>query len=851
MAWIASNMFHWANAIFVLLILICSQAAVAQTDFEAVRQQAAKSKSSQKVISVLDAYAEDPTTSVEDRIRSLDYLARFCAHRGNSRLADKYVSEAKPLAESHENRIFIRNLLQVESGVANQRSDFKRGIAAATRCIEVSESIEPNSDYLAKPLNERAINHTCLSQFDEALIDYRRALEIAQATGDERLQLRIIGNIASTYDELKLHQMSIEQYKIALELAERHQERSVIGRITVNLASAYLQLNQYELARANFLEALTIAEAMDNDELIAMVATGLGDLDVIKGRLDEAGQYFEKASAAFKRRSDFVGLLQIQTRLFRLKSLEDKHQESLAEQIKTLQAMLESAELGQQYEISIDVIDQLMEKHKERAEWPTVLELTEKKIDYAEQVWTDSNLAAVLEIETARTELWQKQKDNTRLWITTVVATLLVIVLLCVWRAKHQATTRLELENREIRKNQQDRTILEKQMAERRKLESLSTMSAGLIHDFNNYLMAIVSSAEIGQLFPDSERKNELFETILNTGISASELTRSLSEYLGRGQLSNAFCEIGEATQSQMSVWKEIAGPNVEVTFTPSEQMMWVNIDNAQLNQIVSNIIKNSREAIQGQGRIDIWTETLDAQHFPPRYSKDLGLVSVQDEQYCHLKFRDDGAGMTPEQVAHAIDPYFSTKGIGRGLGLASACGIIESHDGKFVIESEIGVGTETSIVLPLIDIKAERRGEKAADDFHVEPFIDLASTNVLLVEDENAVGQGVRHYLQSHGIHVELVKDVSTALQALETQPFDCVVTDYMLPDQTGHDLAQVVRQQYGDLPIILISAYTAADIFKFELFDLYLAKPFPLHHLLTALRKLIRGSAAPSAVT
>lgn len=211
------------------------------------------------------------------------------------------------------------------------------------------------------------------------------------------------------------------------------------------------------------------------------------------------------------------------------------------------------------------------------------------------------------------------------------------------------------------------------------------------------------------------------------------------------------------------------------------------------------------------------------------------------ETKYCQVSIRDDGIGMTAQGVIRALDPYFSTKGIGRGLGLASANGIIERHDGKLIIQSQPDVGTEISIILPIADQLFEEKTSDADRPISSKRTVDLAELRILLVEDEQSVGEGVQHYLQTHGLYVALANDVKSALEIFASESFDCVVTDYMLPGLTGNDLALSIKRTDADLPIILISAYAADNISETDLFDSFLAKPFLLHQLLNSIHNAV----------
>ena len=840
------------NSSFVtacLLFCILCQTVVAQSDFDAVRKQAMKSGSRQKAIDILVEFADAESTSARDEIRCLDFLARFCARYGNTQKADQFVKRAKRLAETADQRL-LRNVLQIESVIANQLGDYERGIKAASRCIEISEDLDPDSAYIAKPLNERAINYACKNQFELAVADYQRALEIAVRTNDDKLRMHLLGNIASAFDELKLHEKSIEQNRSALELAKKFANHRCIARISANLANSYLAIEKYSEAKSHFQSAMEFAKKFGDHTVIGMVHTGHGDLEAIENRFDDARSHYEDALRSFKKIGDPVGVLQVQTRLHKLDTLQDKHDADVSKQCEELRAMLQTAEQNQRFHIAIDVIDQIVEKCQQQEDWEAMAELLARKIELKEKIWSESNQAAIRQLDNSRTELAQKQNYISILGAALTGLAALSLVLLILWRGKHLATKQLRERNVQLREGQQERTILERRLAKQEKVESLATMSAGLLHDFNNYLMAMISAAETGQLVNDVSKKNQLFESVLRSGMSASELTKSLSDYLGQGRQSNSVCHVGETILQGLPVWRDIVGDDIKIHYQSNDMIALVSMDRAQLDQIISNVIKNSSEAISQRGTIQIRLEKFDASDL-----KNVpGLPAMQDSvdgdtEYCQIIVSDDGVGMSAERVVRALDPYFSTKGIGRGLGLASANGIVERHDGRLIAQSEPNVGTEISIVLPMLERIGNGHSTITESFGTTEQTTESCDLRILLVEDEQSVGEGVKHYLQTHGIYVALANDANAALEMFRHESFDCVITDYMLPGLNGGDLAQTIKQTDQDLPIILISAYAADSLSNTGFFDSFLAKPFPLHQLLNSIHQVVGTRNRPKS--
>ncbi len=836
---------------FAITSLAVAAPVLGQTSISAVKKKVSASNDPGKAISIVLEFIEQEAEAVP-KIQGLDLLARLYARIGESGKADATIQQAQGLLDSIEEPDLQRRLSQIESVVACAQAEFQRGVESATRSIDITRQLDPQDPYLFIPLNERGINYVNLSKYDLAIRDFDEAFGIARRTNNSAKLMRVTGNLATVYEELKDFDRAIELNLSALESAECLEHRQGIATISVNLANDYLSINQPDKAREHFKTAISIAGKNHFRDVLAIAYTGLGDIEADANHLELAQAHFRKARDAYKESKDIVGNILIQSRLIALEAQRQqgsrtpgtgeqaKHAESdQTSQARELLALLEEAKAVGNQMLVLSLMDQLITEYQNLSNWQQAAKLLLERRDLALQQWNRENQLAIQKFEQSSIQLQRQQQNNFYLALATVMLSLVALTLLILWRTKTVASRQLQNANAKICQNQQQQIMLERRLGEREKIDSLSMMSAGVMHDFNNFLSAIVSSAELGKLTVDPAHKNQLFDSVVRTGMSAAELTKSLSDYLGQGSPSKSICNLGKAIQDDLAIWQQIAGQHIEVKTEVGPCDCWVSIEPGELKQVISNIVKNSRESIVNDGQIVIALECFHVgigSETATRAATDV----ESDQLICELTIRDNGSGMSEKELLRSVDPFFSTKGVGRGMGLASVKGIVERNGGAFFIDSTHGEGTTISIRFPSVDIEST----DSASQEEQESQISIASTvsRILFVEDDTSVREGVTQYLESVGFKVWPFEDAESALAAVQEGQleFDCLVTDFLLPGANGRELAKRIRSDYPNLPTILVSGFAEKEVFESGLFDEFVAKPFKLHKLILSIQKV-----------
>ncbi|MBN2797707.1 MAG: PAS domain-containing protein, partial [Deltaproteobacteria bacterium] len=250
-------------------------------------------------------------------------------------------------------------------------------------------------------------------------------------------------------------------------------------------------------------------------------------------------------------------------------------------------------------------------------------------------------------------------------------------------------------------RQQDERLALERRVHQAQKSESLTVLAGGVAHDFNNLLVGMLGNADIlAESLAPGEEPRVLAEEIRHAATRAAELTRQLLAYVGQGKLQSQLIDLAAVTREMVDLARSsiTRAARLELDLQP----VWVEGDITQLRQVVLNLVTNAAEALpKGGGTVWVRTYTVDAHHpilaldpIQPRLEPWTGPVAV-------LEVRDQGEGMQPQVMASILDPFYTTKATGRGLGLAAVAGIVQSHTGAMLLTSEVGVGTAFSVLLP------------------------------------------------------------------------------------------------------------------------------------------------------
>lgn len=412
----------------------------------------------------------------------------------------------------------------------------------------------------------------------------------------------------------------------------------------------------------------------------------------------------------------------------------------------------------------------------------------------------------------------------------------------CVWSFR-DVTHRIRAE--------EERQQLQAQLLHGQKLESLGVMAGGIAHDFNNLLTAIRARAELiryGSQLP--EESEEDINGILRTSDQAAALCRQMLTYAGRGvievrtiELSSSIGEIHDLLR--LSVSRQVA---LDVELSP--ERLWMSVDVTQLRQVALNLVTNASDAVEattrgGTVRVSTRRAFLDRETL----SRAVIGSEVPEGEFCLLEVSDDGSGMSEETINQIFDPFFSTKGTGRGLGLSTTLGVVRRHGGALLVESRGGSGSRFVVAFPRIAEPVDRQPVGSSNGHG-----DLAGRTLLVVDDEADVRRIVARMATHFGMEVREANDGDQALTLLTAhhgRDIDIVLLDLTMPVKSGRATLNEMRARGIATPVIISSGYSSESIEEEDGVAAFVQKPFRLEDLRAAIVGVLGTREPPVTVT
>lgn len=373
-------------------------------------------------------------------------------------------------------------------------------------------------------------------------------------------------------------------------------------------------------------------------------------------------------------------------------------------------------------------------------------------------------------------------------------------------------------------------SLLEAQAARAQHLELASRLAGGMAHDFNNVLAIIGASA--AALARHAAAPGPELEAIDAAAARGARLTRRLLAISQRNLHTPEVQPIGPLLEETVALVRGSIRPGIHLVLGDVPQDAAALMDGDAIELAIINIVMNAQDALGGTGVIRIAAEVRGGDD-----GRDWLVVSVHD----------NGPGMSPDILARATEPFFTTKPphLGTGLGLSIVTDTMERHDGRLSLDSRTGDGTEVSLWLPLAPLPMATAvpADQARGEHEIEGPTELT---VLVVEDEDVVRAATERALRREGYRVTGAASVADALQYLgEGAPPDCIVSDVMMPGATGLDLLRTIRADGGDIPVVLVSGYPAEQL-ESELGHgrrvAFLAKPWTIEELRASIAGLLR---------
>lgn len=388
---------------------------------------------------------------------------------------------------------------------------------------------------------------------------------------------------------------------------------------------------------------------------------------------------------------------------------------------------------------------------------------------------------------------------------------------------------------------------LQAQLNQAQKLESIGKLAGGIAHDFNNMLGVIIGNAEFAleTLTDDcSVSLREDIKEILNAAHRSADLTRQLLAFARKQTVTLRVIDLNETVEGTLKMLRRLIGEDIELIWLPGKNLEPIKMDPAQIDQMLANLCVNARDAIgPNVGRISIETGLAS---FDEAYCADHADFVPGD--YVMLVISDNGCGMEKEIANKIFEPFFTTKELGKGtgLGLATVYGIVKQNRGFINVYSEPAHGTRFTIYLPRYVEKTTRVRNKIDAGKNVEG----GKETILLVEDEPAILKMTTQMLEQQGYTVLPAARPAEAMHLAEVHPgrIDLLMTDVVMPEMNGRDLARSLLSLYPNVKRLFMSGYTGDVIALHGVLDPgvhFIQKPFSIKRLTAKVREALEDKS------
>ena len=405
-----------------------------------------------------------------------------------------------------------------------------------------------------------------------------------------------------------------------------------------------------------------------------------------------------------------------------------------------------------------------------------------------------------------------------------------------------------ELESERQRRNLETRLrratgaeAIEAQLGQSGRLETVGQLAGGIAHDFNNILGVIINYAQfvIDELDEGSAVRDDV-EEIWRAARRGAALTRQLTLFSRHESQALEAIDLNEVVGELEGLLQRTLGEHIELTTSLESEAWPIEADRGQIEQALVNLALNSRDAMTEGGTLSVAVANVDlddreAQLYP----------NIEPGRFVRLTVEDSGIGMDGEVAARAFEPFYTTKsqGEGTGLGLAIVYGIVTGAGGAVTLSSEPGVGTSVNAHFPATGVAAQ------ADDGEPPRSEVSAGERVLVVEDDPSMRRMAERILSRAGYFVVAAPGGHDALRRLEDNEFDLLLTDVVMPEMSGPELARRAAARYPELRILMMSGYVdRPGVGPVQDGAALLEKPFRAEDLLEKVRDVLRSEPRPA---
>jgi PAS domain S-box-containing protein len=395
-----------------------------------------------------------------------------------------------------------------------------------------------------------------------------------------------------------------------------------------------------------------------------------------------------------------------------------------------------------------------------------------------------------------------------------------------------------------------ERKRVEEQLRRAERMQAAGRLAGGVAHEVNNMMTGVIGFSEflMRSLDPTDPRRTEVTE-IIKAGTRAADVTRQLLAFTRQQFLRPEKLSINAVVRDLEKMLRRVLGEDHRFDLALAPEAGEIRADRGQLEQVLVNLMLNARDAMPARGRVTIATAAVE---LDDTYAQRHDGVTLARGEYVQLSLSDTGVGMERDVQARIFEPFFTTKPVGQGtgLGLSTVYGIVKQSDGFVWVYSEPGLGTTFKIYLPRVG--AAHTPPLPADR---TPATRGGAETILIVEDEDLVRALASRSLRERGYRVVEARQGADAIRQLEDEAaeVDLVITDVVMPEMGGRELARRLAELRPSLPVLFISGYTGEDVIQRGLLEPgapFQQKPFTPDGLARKVREMLDAMPARSSV-
>lgn len=377
-----------------------------------------------------------------------------------------------------------------------------------------------------------------------------------------------------------------------------------------------------------------------------------------------------------------------------------------------------------------------------------------------------------------------------------------------------------------------ERNRLQNKIRRIEKLEAIGQLAGGIAHDFNNVLAGIIGLTELAlRKLPTNSEAEPNLKMVVNKAQSAADLVKQLLAFSRQQVLQKLPLNFNTVIQSNKKMLQRYLGEDILLVTHLSKKLSLIHADSSAMDQILTNLCINARDAMPDGGELEIQTENINLAN------ESIPIADLPpSSDYIKITIQDSGIGMRKEVQKHIFEPFYSTKefGQGTGLGLSTVYGLVEQHHGKIFVESKPGEGTKFKLYFPVF------QGELKSDTKELDDHSKLRGyETILFVDDEEAIVESVSESLSFYGYNVLTANNGITAMKLFESYKgrIDLVISDLIMPERGGIELKMLIQSLNPDVKFLHISGYNNRVTSQTQ----YLEKPFLTDDLVKKIREIL----------